>query len=132
MFVDVRIILTALWVAVAFCFASGAVLGLFKPGYIQGLIEGEIDGIKVTQNVLIGNAVLMVAPAVLGFLSLAMSYPMIRWVNLIVCFVYVVQILMAYAYYITYKIQTWRYYNVLKVTEVILYALIVWYNWNWV
>jgi hypothetical protein len=132
MFVDVRIILAALWVAVAFCLAFGAILGFFKPGYIQGLMDGEIDGIKVTQNVLIGNAVLMVIPGVMGFLSLTVPYPMIRWVNLFVCVVYGVQILMAYAYYLTYKIQTWRYYNVLKVAEVILYALIIWYNWNWV
>lgn len=127
-----RIIVAVLWMAVAFCLAFGAILGLFKQGYIQGLIDGEIDGIKITQNVLLGNAVIMMVPAFMGFLSLSLQYPSIRWLNLIVCSMYVLLILMTYGYYFSYNIQTWNYYNILKTMEIALYALLIWYNWKWI
>ena len=129
---DTRIIVTILWIAVALCFVVGAILGLFKQGYIQGLIDGEIDGIKITQNVLLGNAVIMMVPGVMGFLSLIVQYPTIRWLNLLVCCLYIVLILMTYGYYFSYNIQTWHYYNILKTLEISLYTLLIWYNWKWI
>ena len=129
---DTRIIVAVLWMGVAFCLAFGAILGLFKQGYIQGLMDGEIDGIKITQNVLLGNAVIMMIPAFMGFLSLSLQYPSIRWLNLIVCSMYILLILMTYGYYFSYNIQTWNYYNILKAMEIALYALLIWYNWKWI
>ena len=129
---DVRIILAALWVAVGFCLVTGAVLGLFKPGYIQGLIEGEIDGIKITQNVLTLNAFTIMMPAIMAVLSLTLGHPLIRWLNLGVCGVYLVLVLMTYGYYLTQGVETWAYYNVLKVFELALYGLIIKYSWSWV
>ena len=129
---DTRIIVAFLWMAVAFCLAFGAILGLFKHGYIQGLIDGEIDGINITQNVLLGNAVIMMAPAFMAFLSLVIQLPTIRWLNLIVCCSYLLLILMTYGYYFSYNIKTWHYYNILKTVEIILYALLIRYNWKWI
>ena len=129
---DVRFILAALWVAVGFCLVTGAVLGLFKPGYIEGLIEGEIDGIKVTQSVLTGNAFTIMLPAFMAVLSLVLGHPWVRWLNLLVCGVYLVLILMTFAYYLTEGVQSWTYTYVLKLFEVVLYGLIIRYSWGWV
>ncbi|MCW4013640.1 MAG: DUF6326 family protein [Candidatus Bathyarchaeota archaeon] len=128
---NIRIILAALWVAVGFCLVTGAILGLFKPGYIQGLIDGEIDGIKITQNVLTGNAFIMMMPAFMAILSLTLGHPAVRWLNLIICGVLMLLILMTYAYYLTQGVHTWVYYNVLKIYEVTLYFLIIKYSWGW-
>ena len=129
---EVRIILSTLWIAVGFCLVTGAVLGVFKPGYIQGLIDGEIDGINITQNVLTGNAFIIMTPALMAVLSLILAHPTIRWLNLIICGVFIVLILMTYVYYMTQGVQTWAYYNVLKIFELALYALIIRYSWSWV
>jgi len=129
---DVRLILSALWVAVAFCLIFVAHLGLTKPGYIEGLIAGEVDGIKFTSNVVVGNAITMIIPSVMVFLSLTVPYPMIRWVNIIFSIGFLGIILMTLAYYFTYKVQYGAYYYVFKFTESVLYALIIWYAWMWV
>jgi len=129
---EVRIVLATIWIAVGFCLVTGAILGVFKPGYIQGLIDGEIDGISITQNVLTGNAFIIMFPALMAVLSLVLAYPLIRWLNLIACGFFIVLILMTYVYYLTQGIQTWTYYNVLKIFELALYALIISYSWNWV
>ena len=129
---DVRLILSALWVAVAFCLIFVAHLGLTKPGYIEGLIAGEIDGIKFTPNVVVGNAITMIIPSVMVFLSLTVPYPMIRWVNIIFSIGFLGIILMTLAYYFTYKVQYGAYYYVFKFTESVLYALIIRYAWMWV
>ena len=129
---EVRIILVTAWIAVGFCLVSGAILGVFKPGYIQGLINGEIDGIDITQNVLTGNAFIIMTPALMAVLSLILVHPMIRWLNLISCGVFILLILMTYVYYMTQGIQTWTYYNVLKLFELALYSLIIRYSWIWV
>ena len=128
---EVRIILATLWIAVGFCLVTGAILGLFKPGYIQGLIEEQIDGIKITQNVLLGNAFIIMMPALMAVLSLILTYPAIRWLNLIACAFFIVLILMTYVYYMTQGVQTWMYYNVLKIFELALYTLIIKYSWSW-
>ena len=60
---DVRLILSALWVAVTFCSVFSAILGNYKPGFLEGMMAGEVDGIKTTQNVLVGNAI-MIARAI--------------------------------------------------------------------
>jgi len=129
---EVRIILAVMWVAVGFCLVTGAILGVFKPGYIQGLIDGQIDGINITQNVLIGNAIIIMLPALMAVLSLILSHPAIRWLNLITCGVFIALILLTYVYYLTQGVQTWTYYNVLKIFELALYALIIKYSWTWV
>ncbi len=49
--------------------------GDFKPG--------EIAGRPVTRNLLLGIATLMAVPIVMVFLSLTLSYPLNRWVNII-------------------------------------------------
>ena len=129
---DVRLILSALWAAATFCTAFSAILGNLKPGYLEGVLAGEVDGIKITQRVLIGNAVMMVTPSVMVFLSLTLPHPMIRWANIILGIIFTGVILMTLAYYLNFKIQTWAYYYVFVATQIVLYALIVWYAWKWI
>jgi energy-converting hydrogenase Eha subunit E len=129
---DVRLILSALWAAVTFCLAFAAILGNYKPGHLEGMITGEVDGIKTTQEVLVGNAIMMVIPSVMVFLSLTLPDPIIRWANIILGIVFIGVIFITLAYYFTSNIQTWAYYYVFTITEIVLYALIVWYSWKWV
>jgi len=129
---DVRLILLSLWAAVDFCLVFAAILGNYKPGHLKGMIEGEVDGIKTTQGVVVGNAIMMAIQSVMVFLSLILPYPIISWVNIILGIFFIGVVFMTLAYYFTHKIQTWVYYYVFVVTEIVLYGLIVWYAWVWV
>ena len=116
----------------AFCLAFEAILGFLKPGYIDGILEKEIDGIKITQNVLFGNAVMMIIPSVMFFMSLVLPYPIVRWVSIIFSIGLLVLILMTFAWMFNYKIKYWAYQYLFKFTQSALYAMIIWYAWNWV
>jgi hypothetical protein len=75
---DVKIVLSASWIALMLTYLLGDVLriyaGAFKPG--------EMAGRKITQNLLLGIAILMAIPIVMVFLSLALNYPFNRWANI--------------------------------------------------
>jgi hypothetical protein len=129
---DVRLILSALWVAVTFCSVFEAILGFVKPGYLKGVMTGEIDGIKVTQGVTVGNAIMMVGKSVMFFLSLTLPYHILRWANIVLSVFFTVIILMAMGYYFTKNVKTWAYYYVFAATQFVLYALIISYAWKWV
>jgi hypothetical protein len=124
--VDTRIILSALWAAVMFLYVSGDLKTFYKPGIIEGILEGKAGSIKITQAFLLGSAILMAIPALMIFLSLTVSYPVIRWANIIFGIFYsgvmVVTMLMK---------GTWAYYIFFGIVEVVLTATIAWYAWNW-
>ncbi len=125
---DVRLILLALWAAVDFCLVFAAILGNYKLGHLKGMIAGEVDGIKTTQEVLVGKAIMMVIPSVMVFLSLTLPYPIIRWANIILGIFFMGVVFITLAYYFTHKIQTWTYQYVFVITEILLYGLIVGYE----
>lgn len=45
---------------------------------------GQVDGVPMTQSMLLLMALIMMIPSVMLFLSLTLTYPLIRWVNIIV------------------------------------------------
>jgi hypothetical protein len=124
---DVRIIISALWVSVMFLYVYGDIKSLYKTGFIEDLIAGKAGGMKVNQGFLLVSALLMMVPALMIFLSLTVSYPVIRWVNIVLGVFYsgvmVATMLMK---------GTWAYYIVFGIVEVALTATIVWYAWTWI
>jgi len=129
--IDVRIKLSALWIAEMFCYLFGAVWDNYKPGVLEELIAGEIDGIAITQEVLFGNAVMMAIPSVMVFMSLILKAKVNRLANIILSIFFTGVILITYAYYYVSGVNTWVYSYVFTITEIMLYALIVWHAWKW-
>ncbi len=77
---NMKITLSALWVALMLTYLLGDVLRIFSGDFIAG----EIGGMKVTQTMWLGIAMLMVIPIIMIFLSLTLNYPVNRWANIIV------------------------------------------------
>ena len=125
--VDTRIIISGLWISVMFLYVYGDLKTFYKTGLIEGIIAGKAGGIKITQVFLLGSSILMAIPAVMVFLSLTLTYPVIRWANIILGIFYSVVMV------VTMFMQgTWAYYIFFGIVEVVLTATIVWYAWNWV
>jgi hypothetical protein len=72
--------LIGLWICVALTYLLGDVLRIFTGDFTPG----EIGGVKVTQAMSMGIAVLMVIPIVMVFLSLVLGYSVNRWANVII------------------------------------------------
>ena len=124
---DVRIIISALWVSVMFLYVYGDLKTFFKPGLIEGIIAGKAGDIKISQVFLLGSAILMAIPALMIILSLTLSYPLIRWTNIVLGIFYSVVIIVTML-----MSGTWAYYIFFGIVEVVLTATIAWTAWNWV
>ena len=118
---DMRIILSGLWVALMLDNLWGDVLRIFA-GDVK---LGEIDGVVPSQGVWLGIAALMLIPIVMVVLTLTLKYPAIRWANIIVAIFFVVFNLAGLPYPGAYD-------NFLIIVSFVFNALTVWYAWKWV
>jgi len=78
---DVRIVLAALWIVLMLIYLLGDVLRIYSGDFST---PGVINGVRVTQLMMLGIAMLMLIPILMIFLSLTVAYPFIRWLNIIV------------------------------------------------
>ena len=123
--IHVKVKILALWVSLMLSYIYGDYFGLYKPGTLQSMLDGQMGPLgPTTQGVLLGTSVLMVIPAVMVFLSLALRPNPNRWMNIIFGAIYTVIMLITMP-------GAWAFYIFLGVVEVVLSALIVWYAWNW-
>ena len=125
--INVKIKLSALWVAVTFLFIYVDYFGLFKPGLIENVIAGEVAGRQVSQVFLLAGMALMTIPSLMIFLSLTLKAKANRWANIILGIVYTGVILIT----LLMPGPSAYYYIFFGIVEIVLTALIVWYAWKW-
>jgi sulfite exporter TauE/SafE len=124
--INVKIKLAALWTAVMFCYTYADILAHMRSDIIEGFLAGEVGGVQITQETLLGSAILMMIPIVMIFLSLTLKAKANRWANIILGVVYIGVDLT------TLLTPTeWVYYYIFAIAEAVLLALIVWYAWTW-
>jgi hypothetical protein len=81
---EVKIILAFLWIATMLCFLLGDVLRIFAGDFKPGEIEGK----KVSSNMYLGIAAIMVMPIIMIVLTLILDNPINKWINIIVAIVF--------------------------------------------
>jgi len=119
---EVRIILSASWVALMLTYLLGDVLRIFSGEFKAG----EIVGMKGTQAIWFGAALLMLIPIVMVVLSLTVKYPAIRWVSIVAAVVLFGFNLMGLPTYPSI------YDKFLNIVGLGFTVLIVWFAWKWV
>ena len=124
--INTKVKLSALSTALMFCYVYADIMGFYAPGNIEELITGEVAGIQMTQELLIGSAILMAIPSLMIFLSLIFKAKVNRIVNILAG--------IAYIGVLASTLFTGRnpgYYMIFALLEAILLALIVWHAWRW-
>ena len=86
--INVKMKLSALWVALMLIYIYADILSNFKPGAIEKMMDGFMGPFPVTQGALLSASILMMIPAVMVFLSLALKPKVDRWVNIILGVLY--------------------------------------------
>jgi hypothetical protein len=118
----VQMILAGLWVCLMLTYLLGDVLRIFSGDFTAG----EIGGRRVTQGMWLGIAVLMLIPIVMIFLTLVLSQPINRWVNIIAAaFLFIFNIIGLPTYPSAYD-------KFLIGVGLVFNALTIWYAWGWV
>ena len=122
--VDVRIILSALWVAVMFLYQQGDVQRLYSGDFKPG---EEITSKAMSPEMLwMISAITMTIPVVMIILSLILPHNANRWVNIVVAALFFVYTLIGLPRYPS------AYDKFLLFVSLVFNALTVWYAWKWV
>ena len=119
---DIRIKLSALWVALMLTYLLGDVLRIFSGDFKPG----EIEGMQGTQALYLGLAAFMLIPVGMVFLSLTLPYKVDRWANIIVPIVFFLFNLVGLPTYPS------AYDKFLIAVSLVFNVLTVWYAWKWV
>ncbi len=123
--INIKLKLSAIWITLMFLYIYKDILSLFRPGAIESILAGFMGPFSVTQVALLQATILMIIPAVMVLLSLTLKPNINRWTNVIVGSLFVLVNIA------TQIGETWVYYWLFGVVEIILTILIVWYAWKW-
>ena len=125
--INIKIKLSGLWASIMFLFIYVDYFGLYIPGVMEKIIEGEVahTGIQVTQIFLLVVTILMMIPSLMIFLSLALKAKANRLTNIIVG---IFKIIVVAAGLIG---EIWAHYIFASIVELVLLSLVVWYAWKW-
>jgi uncharacterized membrane protein len=124
--VPVKIKLAALWSAVMFCYVYGDYFSLYVPNKVQDFVNGKT--LLDSPLKLFAASILMVIPALMIFLSVAMKPQLNRWLNILFGSIYtVIMFLIA----ISSIAPWWSFYVFLAVVEMILTLSIAIHAWKW-
>ena len=123
--IDVKVKIAALWAALMFLFIYVDHLALFIPGVLEEMIAGKMGPLPVTQGSLLSAMALMTIPSLMIFVSLALPARASRWTNVVVAIVYILVVIGNTVG------ESWVFYILGSVVEIVLLALIAWYAFKW-
>ena len=123
--VSLELKLAALWASFMFLYIYVDYFHLYMPGQIEDIQSGKVFKFDITQGFLLGALASVTIPALMIFLSVALSAKVNRWANIIIAVVYIPFSLFNLAG------ETWMHMVFAAVVEVVLLCLIIRYAWKW-
>lgn len=123
--INVKLKISALWIALMFLYAYVDIFSLMKPGIIEGIMAEKMFVFQISQVFLFLTTLYIAIPSVMIFLSLVLKPKINRWTNIIVSIFYFVTMLGACIG------ETWSFYIFGTIVESLLLFLIIWYAWKW-
>ncbi|MBQ4811511.1 hypothetical protein A7985_11620 [Pseudoalteromonas luteoviolacea] len=122
--INVKLKISALWIAVMFCYVYGDYIQVFVPGIMSEalLVSADKEGIQFE---FFAVALLMSIPSVMVFLTLVLKPSINRRLNIIIPSLFVVLL-------VSLNLETvWGFYLYLTGLEVLLSLMTVWLAWKW-
>src|SRR5215203_2746868 len=123
--VNMKLKLAALWASFMFLYIYVDYFHLFMPGSIEDILAGKVFAFDITQVFLLAGLASVTIPALMIFLSVALSAKVNRWTNIIVAAVYIPFTLFNLAG------EAWMHMVFGAFVEVVLLLLIIRYAWKW-
>ncbi|HSP36567.1 MAG TPA: DUF6326 family protein [Frankiaceae bacterium] len=125
--VDVKIVLAALWTAMLFVFAYVDIFAYLRGDVLRAALDGKVvsPSIDVNQAFLTATLIYILVPSLMVVLSLLLKPRVSRISNITISAVYIVTIVVSCIG------ETWAYYIIGSVVEVLLLAVIARTAWKW-
>lgn len=122
--INVKLIISSLWVAVMFCYVYGDYIQIYVPGILADAMEVTTakEGIELE---FFAIALLMSIPSLMIFLTLVLKPSINRCLNIIIPVLYIILL-------VAVNLETtWMYYLYLTAIEILISITTIWYAWNW-
>lgn len=123
--VSVNLKLAALWSSFMFLYIYVDYLHLYMPNSLEDMLEGKVFVFDVSQAFLLASLVSVTIPALMIFLSVALSPNLNRWLNIVVAIIYIPYTLFNLAG------EAWVHMVFGALVEVAILLLIIRYAWKW-
>lgn len=125
--VDVKVMLSALWVTMLLVFAYVDILGFFRADVLESGLDGTVvsTALAVDQVFLTACLAYILVPSLMVVLSLVLRPRVNRVANVAVSLLYAVSIV------VSCLGETWVYYLIGSAVEVVLLAAIARAAWTW-
>lgn len=125
--VDVKVVVSGLWVAMLFAFAYVDILGFFRADILENALDGKVAGtsFKANQLFLAYSTVYVLIPILMVAASLLITPHLNRILNVVVSLVYLVTVVGACVG------EQHVYYLLGSAVEVVLLAAIARIAWTW-
>jgi hypothetical protein len=123
----VKLVLSALWIAMLFVFAYVDIFGFFRADVLNAALDGKVATTEFTVNQMFLTLTLIyiLVPSLMVVLSLVLRPDVNRIVNLVVSLLYLVSVIVSCIG------ETWVYYIVGSVIEALLLLAIARTAWRW-
>jgi hypothetical protein len=119
---EIKITLSAIWVATMLTYLLGDVLRIFAGDFTPG----EMEGVPVSGNMFLVAAIMMLIPILMVMLSILLPHQPNRWVNIVVAVIFFLFNAVGLPGY------PGVYDRVLLVVSLMMNLMVVWFAWRWV
>ena len=125
--VDVKVVLCGLWIATLFVFAFVDVFGFWRADVIRGALEGRVPGtgFRVDQAFLVLSTVYVLVPSLMVVVSLVAPARINRWANVVVGLAWAASVVLSVVG------ETWAYFVLGSIVEVVLLLAVAAVAWSW-
>jgi len=125
---DVKLKLAVLWVFEAVGFSAIVLLSLMTEGAIKQVIAGEIEGMPITDGLLLFLSIFWLVPLTMAFLSLILKDSTNRWANIIAGIAWAAFGILDVGDTLMRGLLA---LSVLSAVKMVVAVLIIWLAWKW-
>ena len=120
---DMKTKLSTLWIFVLFNIVFLDIHAFLKPGFIEEIMTGIVNGTQMTEGLLLLGAIMMEIPIAMVLLSRILKYRVNRWANIITGAITIVIFIG--------NVSTAPDNIFVGTIVVVSLLLIIWYAWKW-
>jgi len=123
--IDVKLKLATLWASFMFLYIYVDYFHLYMPGSINDILAGKVFIFDISYVFLMIAMFFVAIPALMIFLSVALTAKVNRWANIIIAAMYIP--------YMAFNLagEAWVHMYFAAAIEVVLLCLIIRYAWKW-
>ena len=125
-----KIRIVVLWIYLAVGMSAAMLLWLLGDGVIEEVMEGKMEGLEISDGVLLFFAMFWIIPLTMAFLTLVLEDRLGRWVNLV----------MGAFFAVFYSVDIGEHLTAgganaghifVGIVGIVVAALIAWHGWKW-